>query len=169
MDLKEAKKKIKLESANPDTNRYFQNMIQDSEDCFGKNYKETHPECQSCTILANLDDKREPVYIFCKELSEGGQGIDDEKVDAIPYSQRIAEQQRETPVEPISPIISDEWKKLVKALHIQGLPKEEIVAKVMATYPDVKPGKIGGVLNGYRFQKAGVKARQERAQTTATV
>jgi len=163
MDLKEAKKKIKLESANPDTNRYFQNMIQDSEDCFGKNYKEDHLECQNCTILANLDDRREPVYVFCKELAKGIQGIDYEE---IPYSQRIAEQQREALVEPV---ISDEWKKLVKTLHTQGLPKEEIIAKVIAIYPDVKPGKIGGVLNGYRFQKAGVKARQERAQTTATV
>jgi hypothetical protein len=156
MDLKEAKKKIKLESANPDTNRYFQNMIQDSEDCFGKNYKEDHLECQNCTILANLDDRREPVYVFCKELAKGIQGID-------------YEEKTESPAEPISPVISDEWKKLVKTLHIQGLPKEEIVAKVIATYPDVKPGKIGGVLNGYRFQKAGVKVRQERAQTTATV
>jgi len=147
MELKEAKEKIRLESANPDTNRYFQTMIQDSEDCFGRAFKEDNQECKGCTILSSLGNRREPVYVFCKELAEEANTSKEEIV-----------------VTPPAPGFGGEWKVMVKSLYLEGLPKEEIVAKVTATYP-IPAGKIGAVINGMRFQKAGVKARQEKAQT----
>lgn len=71
MELKEAKEKIKIESADPVVNAWVLEHIRKDDDCFGKNFKETHPECQVCDILSSIDGRKEPVKVFCREILSG--------------------------------------------------------------------------------------------------
>ncbi len=68
MDLKEVKEKIRIESANQKVNDWAYNRIQDPEDCFGQSYNSSDEYCQKCTILASVDDRKEPLSVFCAEL-----------------------------------------------------------------------------------------------------
>jgi len=123
MDLKEAKAKIKIESADPEVNEWVGNHIQMDDDCFGRNYKSTHPECKDCVVLARIDDRLEPINVFCRELVTG------ELATSVELS---GEESKEEVTQ-----MGDKKESmtgLVRRLLEEGKTNEEVTAGVVAAY-----------------------------------
>lgn len=116
MDLKEVKAKIRIESADPEVNDWVYRHIQMEDDCFGKNYKSTHPECKDCAVLASIDDRREPINVFCRELVTG-QAIPEEKED-----------------KEVNDSMKENKTKFARALLADGKSKEEVILALVAQY-----------------------------------
>ena len=74
MKLENVRTVITIESSDPGVNKTLLNLIQNNpKDCFGRGYKESLVECQSCTILAGIEGRKEQICVFCKELTETGE------------------------------------------------------------------------------------------------
>jgi len=69
-DLKSVKREIKVISPDEKKNKEVMELIQNENDCFGIGFLEDSEQCATCTILAELADKREPLREFCKEFTE---------------------------------------------------------------------------------------------------
>ncbi len=124
MDLKEAKAKIKIESADAEVNDWVFNHIQMEDDCFGKNFKSTHPECKDCAVLARIDDRLEPINVFCRELVYPG-----EAASEVPSGE-----DKEGEVTQMEGDKKESMTALVRRLLGEGKTKEEVTAGVVAAY-----------------------------------
>lgn len=153
-NLQEIKERIQFESSNSANNERLKSYITDPEDCFGRKYNDEYSECQSCRVLANLDGRKEPINVFCKEIMIGNKEegevkeIMEEKQMTTEVTPEVSTEKKEKvkkepkPKEPMA-----EWKLKVKELFDGGATKEEVVAAITATYSDVAPGKIAVIYN----------------------
>jgi hypothetical protein len=76
-NLADVKSKIKFEGVDEEINQRCMSWIQRSNDCFGHRYDSAdQEECGTCIVMADVDGRKEPTWVFCKELCE--QKNDDE-------------------------------------------------------------------------------------------
>lgn len=69
--LKKAKETIIICGSDESVNKDLLALIQRpmDQDCFGMQFLEETEECQKCVVLAELDGRRESLFVFCKELT----------------------------------------------------------------------------------------------------
>lgn len=79
MDLKEIKEKIRVETVNPQNNEKLKGWLTDLDDCFGRGYDEGGRYCRECTALADVDGKKEPINVFCRELTKSAKVVEQEE------------------------------------------------------------------------------------------
>lgn len=73
MDLKAIKKSIVIVTGDKDVNELVTEYIEKDFDCFGRAYKEGHPECHQCVVISEFKDfqtgefRRDPLWVACYE------------------------------------------------------------------------------------------------------
>jgi hypothetical protein len=106
MELQKAKMGIKIVSSDPKTNKLILDQIKTEGDCFGVGYSDNE-DCKKCNILAELEEKREPLFQICKSLSLGekdGMVIEDGKIPEEVKPEKEAEVNvEEVKVEEVTP------------------------------------------------------------------
>jgi hypothetical protein len=78
MELQEVKDKIKVESAIPEDNIKLKGWIMEADDCFGRGYDDENKYCKECNVMADVDGRKEELFIFCKELVLGPKSSEEE-------------------------------------------------------------------------------------------
>ena len=69
MDLTKVKETILICGSDEEINASMLKQLQKPDDCFGKEYLESSDDCSRCVILAEIDGRRESLWVFCKELT----------------------------------------------------------------------------------------------------
>jgi hypothetical protein len=106
MNLQEVKEKIRIESSDPETNKKFKGWITEPNDCFGQMYEEESQYCRDCTVLADVDGRKEQLFVFCRELVLGP--VPEEQLD-----KDFEEPLGVTP-EPVKEVVTEVAKKPTK-------------------------------------------------------
>jgi len=118
--LKGLKKRVKLVSSNEKKNRQIYELIQLENDCFGMDYSEEYEQCRTCNILSEFEDRRGPLYEFCKEFTlKGGEELS-EKEESEPAQEEHEEQDGKTKTKKEK---SMKEEKVVKGVPKSAVPK----------------------------------------------
>ena len=149
MELREAKRLIRIESADPQVNEWVHDHIQDPNDCFGMNYKPGHEECSECTVLSSIEDRKEPLNVFCAELcgyaevKEGevqgwkekevtGEMTDEKKIEGTEIPPDLSSER--TGQVATSPTKKVNKTKVVREMYESGKTLDEVVAAIGELY-----------------------------------
>jgi len=149
--LRDLKKRIKIVSPNEKKNLQIYELIQLDNDCFGVDCSEEYEQCRTCNILAEFEDKRGPLYEFCKEfMVRGGE----EEVGKVPEEEKVEEQDQEKedemkkkekskPKKEEKKMEAEEGKtkikkvsglKLAKELFADGKTEEQVISQLVKRY-----------------------------------
>lgn len=135
-ELKIVKKSIKIVSPDEKLNKQLLGMIQSDHDCFGIDFAESYDECKKCTILAELKDKRSPLWEFCKELTltkkEGGEEPEPEKEEEKEEAEEKGEKEEKEDKEGKLAGLASVAKELLAA----GKSAKEVEKEIVKRYLD---------------------------------
>ena len=135
-NLAEVKSKIKFEGVDEEINQRCMSWIQRPNDCFGHRYDSAdQEECGTCIVMADVNGRKEPTWVFCKELCE--QKNDEPSLELKEAIQEIQTQKKEKEkakpvdlswkIKMISLIGTMENKGLVEAISLEfGLDSKKV-------------------------------------------
>jgi len=70
-NLEEIKKKVVFDAVDEETNAILMSWLMKPTDCFGKRYDPDDQKfCGECIVMTDIDSRKEPLCVFCKELCE---------------------------------------------------------------------------------------------------
>jgi len=75
MNLDETKHAIKFISADVKNNETCLALLLRPGDCFGCRYDVKDQNCFECVLMAEVDGRKEPLWVFCKEIFDQSSGI----------------------------------------------------------------------------------------------
>lgn len=154
--LSEARHLIKLVSSDENHNKKYEEYLRQEQDCFGafgsSGYAEGDPYCAICRIPAQLGDRIEELWVFCKEYSTIACSEvieEEEEVKMEPEEEKELKKPRKI-VKSKGGEPMDEYKVKIRELYgKEGMTDEELIKQVSEQYGiETKKAKMG--LAGYK-------------------
>jgi len=152
LDLKEVKKRIKIEFPDPEVSKTILSWILEPKDCFGRRYLATDQFCINCVILADVDGRKEPIWVFCRELcekSETESPSEPVSEDLQKATEEIQQKKAEKELKTTTQKFDAEWKAELATLLFQKVEDNEIVKSISTKY-NLEERKVKMVLSGFK-------------------
>jgi len=137
----------------------LEKLLKDEGDCFGTDYEPDNEDCKNCLILADLEGRKEPVNVFCKEIFYQNKDVltveikEPEVTQPEDAKEPEAVKSLKPKLEKKAPLQTEEWKLELRQMVEEVIDKDTIYNKICSKY-NLDKALVGRTYAGYRATRS---------------